>query len=71
MLTFLNYTIFHHFFIVVAAMMSAKTSATHCHTVVPKAANMKYFHSKVIGILGQKQELLFTSTPISEFAWQM
>ena len=69
--TLLNYTIFHNFFIVVAAIMSAKTSTTHWYTIVPTTANMKCSHSKLTGILRQKQELLFTSTAISEFAWQM
>ena len=63
--------IFYHFFIVVAAMVSAKTSARHWITVVPPTANMKHSHSELFGILGQKQEMKFTSTAISEFAWQM
>ena len=32
---------------------------------------MKHSHSKLIGILGQMKMLWFTSTVISEFAWQM
>ena len=54
--------IFYHFIIVVAAILSAKTSTTHCHTIVPSTTNMKHSHSKLIGILGQKQETKFTST---------
>ena len=69
--TLLNYTIFHNFFIVVAAIASAKTSTTLYYINVPTTAHMKCSHSKLTGILGQEQELLFTSTAISEFAWQM
>ena len=71
MLTLLNYTISYHFFIVVAVVLSAKTSTTHWNTIVPSTANMKHSHSKLIGILEQVQKTMFTSTVISEFAWQM
>ena len=71
MLTLLNYTISYHFFIVVAVILSAKTSATHCHTIVPSTTHLKHSHSKLIGILKQIQTTMFTSTVISEFAWQM
>ena len=71
MLTLLNYTIFHHLLIVVAAILSAQTSWTRYHTHVLTTAYLKHSHSKLIGILEEIQETLLTSTAISEFAWQM